>query len=152
MLQAKKGFTLVEILISVAVMAIALGASFQATNYLFQMNELNENITPAMHAVEGMIDGIRNVPYDDIVSVYAGNSFTLNELDNRGVENIGVVYVNEIETDFLMKVKVVVCWRQRTRVIGEDQNLNGVLDGGEDENGNGQIDSPCSMETAIIYK
>jgi hypothetical protein len=40
----------------------------------------------------------------------------------------------------------VVCYREKpNRVIGEDINLNGILDGGEDLNGDGRLSSLCEI-------
>ncbi len=49
----------------------------------------------------------------------------------------------------LVDVQVSVCWQSRGRNFGEDQNCNGMLDPGEDTNGNGWIDSPATVSTRI---
>ncbi len=50
-----------------------------------------------------------------------------------------------------MLVTVTFCWRQSNgRLMGEDSNLNGALNTGEDVNGNGTIDSPVQL-IAYIY-
>ena len=38
------------------------------------------------------------------------------------------------------------------RVIGEDKNLNGTLDGGEDSNANGRLDSPGQILTLMAQR
>ena len=38
------------------------------------------------------------------------------------------------------------------RIIGEDKNLNGILDAGEDLNGNGELDSPVFLKSFISKK
>ncbi|MFH2138834.1 MAG: prepilin-type N-terminal cleavage/methylation domain-containing protein [Candidatus Omnitrophota bacterium] len=152
LLKNNKGISLVEILVSVGIMSVAIGSSFQATSYLLQLNELNDNITPVMNSLEGIRDEIKNVPFDDISPNYHNTQFTLNELTNKGVPNLGTITVDLTEPSFLLKFRIVVCWRQGNRMIGEDANLNGVLDSGEDTNLNGLIDSPCAMETAVIFR
>jgi len=52
----------------------------------------------------------------------------------------------------LLQATVSVCWRQKNRVIGEDKNLNGALDAGEDANGNKIIDSPVELTTLIVNR
>lgn len=70
----------------------------------------------------------------------------------------GRVYVNNIHpgttasTTNLLRAKVVICWKDKGGIIGEDKNLNGALDAGEDINGNGEIDSPCQLETVMARK
>jgi len=42
---------------------------------------------------------------------------------------------------------VVVCFRTRGRVIGEDKNLNGALDSGESPDS--RLDSPVEIVTYV---
>ncbi len=148
----RKGFTLVEIMVSVIIMAVAIGATFQIINHILWLNETNDNIIPTMNAIQGIMDEIRNVPFDDISPNYNNMLFTLNNLTNRGVPHQGLVTVNIIEAGYLLRAKVVVCWRQKNRIMGEDANFNGTLDSGEDANGNNEIDSPCSVESVIMFR
>lgn len=147
----KKGFTLVEILVSTAIMAIAITSTLQILMYLLQMNEANQVSVACMNRVQGIMDEIKRVNYDDIV-LYNGDTFTVDELTARGIRHRGVIYVNEIEASFLSDVKVVISWENRSRIIGEDRNFNGALDGGEDLNGNGQIDSPIMIESTLVNR
>ncbi len=149
-MKKKKGFTLVEILISTAIMAIAITSTLQILNYLLMMNESNDVTVICMNELQGMMDNVRNTLYSDIVSVYNGKQFQIAELTNRQIQHSGVYIATEIEPLFITRVKIVVCWKNRNRVIGEDLNFNGVLDAGEDANGNGELDSPVMIEAAVI--
>jgi len=52
--------------------------------------------------------------------------------------------------DRLLEVILTVSWKQRDgRIIGEDLNLNGILDAGEDANSNGRLDSPSELRSLI---
>lgn len=146
----KKGFTLVEILVSIMLMAIVIGAMFQMINHLFELNEINEVMVIGTNVAQGMIDEIRNVDAEDIIANYNNHTFSLDELTNKNIPHIGLVTIEELEAGLLLRIKVVICWQQKNRIIGEDANLNGILDADEDENGNGEIDSPCMLDTAIF--
>ena len=98
----KKGFTLVEILISVGIPAVTITSTFQILNFLLQLNESNNAAVISMNAVQGMMDEIRNVNYEDIVSNYNGLAFTLNELAALGVTHSGVVSASELEAGYLI--------------------------------------------------
>ncbi len=54
----------------------------------------------------------------------------------------------------LLEVVITVCWQQPDgRVFGEDANLNGVLDAGEDINpANGIMDSPAQLRVFLSEK
>lgn len=49
----------------------------------------------------------------------------------------------------LVTVHVAACWSVRGRAVGEDRNCNGVMDNGEDANGNGWLDSPAMASTRV---
>ena len=50
-------------------------------------------------------------------------------------------------------VTVSFSWRESGgRIIGEDLNLNGRLDAGEDKNGNGIIDSVVQFSSYIYHQ
>ena len=53
----------------------------------------------------------------------------------------------------LLHVSVVFCWKQPNgRVLGEDKDLDGQLDVGEDMNSNGRLDSIVQIETYIYNR
>ncbi|MFH2145852.1 MAG: prepilin-type N-terminal cleavage/methylation domain-containing protein [Candidatus Omnitrophota bacterium] len=147
----KRGFTLVEVLVSLGILAIAVASTMQLMIFLVQLNETNDIMLPTMNSLEGMMDEIRNAPFDDIASAYDDTKFTLDELDNRGIQNQGLITVDTIEANYLLRVKIVLCWKQKNRIMGEDKNFNGLLDLGEDENGNNELDSPCSIEGSVRF-
>ena len=148
----KRGFTLVEIVISTIIMAIAITSTLQLLIYLLQMNESSRSSVVCMNRIAGLMDEIKNVDYSDIIGNYNGRQFALNELISRGIQHRGVVIANEIEAGFLTRVKIIVCWKNKNRIMGEDINFNGVLDGSEDMNGNGELDSPTMIECAIVSR
>jgi len=66
---------------------------------------------------------------------------------------VGVVYVDDTANSELLDVTVSVCWRQGNKVIGEDTNLNGVLDVGEDTIiANNIIDSTVELVTQVANR
>ncbi len=151
-LKRKKAFTLVEILVSTAIMAIAITSTLQVLIFLLQMNEANQVSVLCMNRLQGRMDEVKSVLYDDVVARYDGVQFTVPELTARSIRHSGVIYATEIEPGFLTDVKVVICWENKSRVMGEDANFNGLLDGGEDENGNGELDSPQMIEGTVLNR
>ncbi len=80
-----------------------------------------------------------------------------------GCEELNVTYRNDVwysvGYDRLLEVTITVCWRAKDgRIIGEDNGagggiaLNGILDGAEDINGNGELDSPVKFMEFITDK
>lgn len=146
---ARAGFTLVEVMIAIGITMFALVGLFETFVYSQALSELSRNKTIAISEVQGQIETIHQQDFDDVrnrnvAAVDPDETFHPNQLTGRGT-----IYIDEIHND-LLEIKVLVCWRDKFgRIIGEDVNLNGVLDGGEDQDGNGELDSPVSMTTVI---
>ncbi len=141
-----QGFTLVEVLITTLFLSIALLSTLGLFAYSLTSAETNRNSTAAQYEVEGKIEEVCAGDYSAIKTTYTNagaiKSTVFNLINN--LTGRGVVIAQELAgaTNGLMRVKVAVSYRQGQRVIGEDTNLNGVLDAGEDLNGYNEIDSP----------
>jgi prepilin-type N-terminal cleavage/methylation domain-containing protein len=141
---AKKGFTLMEVMVAVAIAALALCGILLTYVTCFTLIKTSKNVSIATSAARGLMDEIRNTSFPLIVSSYNNLNFSVNNMP----QNRGVVYVDNTNPE-LLKVTISVCWKEGNKVIGEDTNLNGVLDAGEDLNGNHIIDSPVELVTLI---
>ena len=145
--KAKRGFTLMEIVVAMGICALALSAILLAYASTLAFVSISKNINIATNAAEGIIEGIRNSSFSQMVGSYNGLIFTVNDLPGSR----GVVYVDNTDPAFLL-VTVSVCWQRGYGVVGEDLNLNGVLEPGEDANNNGMIDSAVQLVTRIARR
>lgn len=107
----------------------------------------SKKVSIATGAAQGLIEEIRSTPFPQIVASYNLLNFTVNDIPASS----GIVYVDDSNPEFLL-VTVSVCWRQGNRIIGEDTNLNGILNAGEDINGNGMIDSTVELVTQVANR
>ncbi|MFH2138830.1 MAG: type II secretion system protein [Candidatus Omnitrophota bacterium] len=159
-IKKEKGFTIIEIIMSMAIMVVAVGTTFQSALYLSRLAESGELSVTCMNAAEGVMDEIRNVAFDDIRAGYDGQIFYVDELMARNVAHQGLVKVDLLEsfgtgTDAMLRIRVIVCWKQGERIIGEAINngKEGILGITlADLDGNGDIDSPCAVEAAIYNR
>ena len=78
----------------------------------------------------------------------SASSFFVSSLSGRSF-----VYFEELSPNFY-EIQVSVCWEdpKTQRIYGEDRNLNGVLDIGEDANANGRIDSPVTIVSQAFVR
>ena len=134
----QKGFTLVELMIA----AMILGITFVGTILTFvrclELNEMSRNSSTAVKAVKSRIEQMKDTTFNQIFTTFNNTTFAA-----AGLTGMGVTYVDNSNPD-LLGVTVVFCWREKSgRVIGEDQNLNGVLDVGED------LSSPANNQVAV---
>ncbi|HTZ11631.1 MAG TPA: hypothetical protein VMD04_04575 [Candidatus Margulisiibacteriota bacterium] len=147
-LSSKKSFTLMEMLLAVAILAYILCGMLAMYISCFDLISTSRNMSIATNAAEGLMEQIRSYNFTQIASDYDQLTFTVNGLP---AQNMGVVYVNDTNPE-LLQVTISVCWRQKGRIIGEDTNLNGVLNGAEDVNGNNIIDSPVELVSLIVNR
>ncbi len=138
------GLTLIEVLIAAGVFLIAAAGILSSFSTCMELNQMGMRSTIAVQGVKNKVEEIKASTYNDIYDNYNNTTFTV-----AGLNGIGVIYVDNATTK-LLEVKVVFCWALADgRVIGEDTNMNGVLNNGEDKNGNNQIDSYVQVITRI---
>ena len=152
MKRKKDAFTLVELLIVVGILAVVIVGMMRIFIYATITPQLAANKTQAVSEAQDKIEEIRNYNFDSIATAYAGGGTPGNTFTPNAIDGIGVVYIDSSNAS-LLEIKVVVSWRDRYgRMIGEDINLNGMLDTGEDLNSNGEIDSMVSLTTLLAER
>ena len=90
------------------------------------------------------LEQIKDTDFALIPATYNNVTFT-----TAGLDGMGVSYIDSTNPN-LYVVRVAFCWQEKNgRIFGDDLDLDGVLDGGEDKNGNGFIDSPVQIIVSI---
>jgi prepilin-type N-terminal cleavage/methylation domain-containing protein len=141
------GFTLAELLIVAAVLVILFAGVLTAFFRSIQLAEISRNSSTAILTVKNRLVQITTTSFNQIFPTFNNATFTA-----AGLTGMGVSYIDNANPD-LYKVTIVFCWQEKNgRVFGEDSNLNGQLDAGEDRNGNGLIDSPVQIVSSIFNK
>lgn len=167
---AESGFTIAEVLLAVAILAFALCGILATYLAAFNLAGISKNTNLAASAAQGIIEQIRATPFTSLSDsvqpqVELGGSFynmtyvspgrwRLAFTVNNMPANMGVAYIDidNVASPKILTATVSVCWRQGDKMMGEDVNLNGVLDTGEDANSNGIIDSPMELITEIANR
>lgn len=140
----RSGFTLPELLVAAVVFVLTFVGIIYSFIKGMELNEVSQNTSMALAASKNRMEAVRNTPFNQIYNTFNNVTFTAANLTG-----IGITYVDNSNPD-LFQVKTVFCWRQKNGLIyGEDTNLNGVLNTGEDANGNNQIDSPVSLVSYV---
>lgn len=143
-----KGFTIIEVLLTSSILALVLCGLLLVYVNLLLLGDISRKMTLAANAAQAKLEEIKNITFENL-DAENGDTFDVpgfNASDARGL-----VQVSGTGYSDLKKVRIVVSFRQKgTRVIGEDKNLNGSLDSGEDVSSpNGQLDSPVELITLI---
>jgi len=163
-MKKNSGFTLIEVLIATAILTFAILSTLGVFGYLLSLAEGDREFLVQQYAAENQMEQIRAMDYliirnggivnGAVVPAYTNNGApkaTIMGITNN-LDQSGVIYGQELAANGLIRIKIVVCYRQRNRIIGEDANFNGALDAAEDANGNGELDSPCQIESVIVNR
>jgi type II secretory pathway pseudopilin PulG len=148
----QKGSFLIELLIAIVILVIVLVGYLQLFISCFGLSETSRRLTFAISQTQGKLEEIRNHNFSTIVVDYGlggnpGNTFSLIPLNGEGV-----IYINNTNPH-LLTVEIAASIQDKgNRVIGEDADYNGILDAGEDTNGNGKLDSPVSLISMIAER
>ncbi|KPK38868.1 MAG: hypothetical protein AMJ78_09365 [Omnitrophica WOR_2 bacterium SM23_29] len=152
----KKGFTLLELMITAAILIVALIGLLAVYVLCFNINETAKNLTLATSAIQQKLEEIRDYSFYEIFDELNNTNFEVSGIPNQDAE--GTIRVNTSNPD-LLKITISVSWRQRGgRIIGEDNGrgggipLNGEIDGTEDVNVNGILDSPAKIVMRMANK
>lgn len=144
--RGQKGFTLVELLVATLIMIISFIGILVAYIRCLELSEMSRNSSTALTAAKSRMEQIKNTNFADILANYHQVTFTTPNLDG-----IGVSYVDASNVD-LLEITVTFCWRQKNGlIVGEDSDLDGVLDPGEEQSvpANNILDSPVQLVTYI---
>ncbi|HPV70851.1 MAG TPA: type II secretion system protein [Candidatus Magasanikbacteria bacterium] len=69
MLKKQKGFTLIEILVSVAILALVLAGVYTVIMYVFKLSYVSRVRVLETQIANEYIEVIRNLPYDDVGTI-----------------------------------------------------------------------------------
>ena len=143
---SNKGFSLIEVLFAAGILAFVLCGLLVMYVNLFLFGDISRQTTLAVNAAQAKLEELKNTNFDSIIS----GTFTVNGF--AAADAMGVVEVaNAAPYSDLKIVRVVISFRQQgQRIVGEDRNLNGVWDAGEDTMiNNSRLDSPIEVVTLI---
>jgi type II secretory pathway pseudopilin PulG len=166
----KRGFTLTEVLFTFGILAFCLCGILLTYLQMLVLTTLSRDLTLANNAAQAKIEEVKKTTFANLDSSLCnccacpalgfrnGCVFDITGFANgdaKGRVEISDLTLRATPTETLKQVRIVVCFKSRGRVVGEDQDLDGKLDAGEDQNGNGfgyqinRLDSPVEQVTLI---
>ena len=145
----KKALSLIELMVTVTIVVIGLTSILASYANMFILGDLARDLSRATNAVRAQMEEIKQEEFDNLDALDA----TTFDLDGfTALEAKGRIEVRGVTGNSgLREVRVIGCFLSRNRVIGEDSNLNGVLDvpALEDQNNNGRLDCPVEFITLL---
>ncbi|MBI5416184.1 MAG: hypothetical protein HZA29_05155 [Candidatus Omnitrophica bacterium] len=139
-----KSFTLSELMIATLIFTLTFAGVIVVFFRCMELSEMARNTSAALNACKSRIASIEDTAFSQITGTYNNTTFTA-----PNVNGIGVTYVTSPGAD-LRQVTTSFSWKEKNgRLMGEDANINGQINAGEDVNGNGILDSPVKLTTYI---
>jgi prepilin-type N-terminal cleavage/methylation domain-containing protein len=111
---SRRGFTLVEVMISVGVLAFVIVGLLQLFVYCSTLADAAGNMTLAVNEAQTKMEEIRDHDFDSIAADYAsggtpGNTFTLS-----GPSGTGTITVSQVEgSSQLLQVQIGASWQNK---------------------------------------
>jgi prepilin-type N-terminal cleavage/methylation domain-containing protein len=165
-IKSENGLTLVEVLVASSIFAFCLSGLLLTYMNLFVLTDMSRDSTIANNALVAKLEEARTESFANLSSWCTSSSdFDVVNRDFSaggsaiviGKGNVTCGDVVDTFTNFtypdLKKIRVVISFKSRNAVIGEDQNLNGQKDAGEHQAGypdDGFLHSP--VEGVILIK
>jgi type II secretory pathway pseudopilin PulG len=144
-----KGFTLLEVVITIGVLVFSLTALLATFISCFDLFEITKNSNLALNAEMKILEEMRRSNFLNLYANYNGYVFQIYGMDPNF--NLGFVSIDNSNPD-LLEVNIGACWVQKGgRIIGEGSLNGGVLEF-SDSNGNGILDSPVALTTYIARR
>ena len=141
-----KGLTLFELAIAIAIFVLAASGIFSLLIACSTITESSGNISRMINIAREELEN--NVMTANFVNLA---TYAVLPPDIPADTSLACYIQNHPTILGVKQATIVVCYKEKPdRVIGEDQNLNGALDGGEDLNGDGRLSSPCEIATFIM--
>jgi len=143
----KQGFTLLELMFVISILVVVISGMIRLFIFTSTQVDIAGRKTIAISQAQNKLEEIRNHDFDLIATDYASTSFNLSLIDGKGV-----IYIDSSNAE-LLTLEIVVSWRNKyNRIIGEDQDMDGALDAGEDLNSNGKIDSSVELISYVTRR
>ncbi len=111
------GFTLIEVLVTIMILAVVLIALFSCFIYGFTVISRVRQASIATQCIQEELERIRNMPFDDILSL--DSSFT-NESLPLLEDSSGILSLEDYGGNDIKKLTVSVIWSYNGRQIRRD--------------------------------
>lgn len=151
-----KGFSLVEVLIAAAILAFCLCGLLAIYINLLFLSDLARDLTSVTNLVQEKMEEMKKREFGTISSfeeAFDENLVLESEsgYDSQNKKGILIGEVSDTTYTDLKRVRINAYFKSQNRVIGEDKNLNGDLDSGEDTLiSNNRLDSPVDLVGLIV--
>lgn len=143
----KKTFTLIEVLTAFMLLVFCIAGVLASFVNTFFLLDLSRDMTTAQNSVRAKMEEIKKERFENLTA-FNGTTFDLNGFA-AGSSKARIEVTDVSGYSQLKQIRIVASVKSRKRIVGEDLNLDGQLNTGEDRNSNGRLDSPVEIVTLM---
>jgi prepilin-type N-terminal cleavage/methylation domain-containing protein len=151
-MKTRPGFTLIEVLFSAGIMAVVLCGLLASYAQTFMLTDLTREISLATNGIRDKLELIKSENYIQLSQRALQPAELFSLAGFAPSDSCGFIAVTDLGGG-LVRIRIVASFRSKSqRIIGEDRNLNGQWDTGEDsmpQGRIGQLDSPIEIATLV---
>lgn len=137
---------MIELLLTVTMLSFCLCGILITYINMFFLSDLSRDITLATNAVQAKMEEMKKTNFDNLAA-FNGTTFDLDGFSGSTAK--ALIEVTNTGYSDLKIVRISASFKSRFQTVGEDENFNGVLNSGEDDDANGRLDSPVELVTLI---
>ncbi|MDD5194613.1 MAG: hypothetical protein PHQ96_02930 [Candidatus Omnitrophica bacterium] len=165
MMKVSKSMSLVEVMVAGGILAFCLVGILGVYASLFILADVARHKTLASNAAQYEMEQLKKEDFDNLdnynndvfylaftSSAHTSTTITTTRPEASLIIAAGRIEIRDITTytkSNMKEIRVVASFKSRNRVIGEDTNLDGILNGAEDINGNARLDSSVELVTLV---
>lgn len=150
--KSNQGFSLIELMFVLGILVTTIAGMVRLFMFCSIQADIAGNKTIAISQAQNKLEEIRNHSFDLIATDYASGGTPGNTFNLSLINGVGRIYIDSSNSE-LLTLEVVVSWANKhNRIVGEDQDLDGVLDPGEDIDGNGKLDSGVEIISMVTRR
>ena len=150
--QKNAGFTLVEVMMTALLFGTVIVGLIWTFITCSLLTEMTGNISKLYIEAQAKIEEMRNHTFSTLVTDYSLSGTPGNKFSISDPQAMGVIYLDATNPNLIL-VNIKISFSGRNgRIVGEDLDLDGTIDAGEDVVNIGVLDSPISLSTIIGNK
>jgi type II secretory pathway pseudopilin PulG len=137
----QRAMTLVEVMFAAGIVAFCLAGLLLTYMNLMTMTDLSRDYTTATNAIQARMEEIKLISFANL-SALNGAVFNVTGFGTGNATGVTQVTIPAPGTTYadLAQIRIVVTFKSKGRVIGEDRNLDGVLNATEESDITGKPD------------
>lgn len=158
-IKSQSAFSFVELMFSLMMLIIILVGLMYTYVVCFKLNNSSRELTLVNNALQAQLEFIKATDFTTLVTWAVTPKASLPpealnfDLSGFSANDARGYYDFECMSgydDCLLYIRLTACWRDgNNRIIGEDVNLDGVLEVAEDTDTDGVVDSPAELVTLV---